>query len=121
MQKHVSFAMECFGLMFQEPKAQSVANLVQLTASSFGNLESLCKVTWKQLELPHIITVNTGVFLFFLSLSLSLSFFIHSFYRRGIVFILRERQREIDGYTCAHTHTYFVYICVMCVCARIHT
>ena len=75
MQKHVSFAMECFGLMFQEPKAQSVANLVQLTASSFGNLESLCKVTWKQLELPHIITVNTGVFLFFLSLSLSLSLY----------------------------------------------
>ena len=90
MQKHVSFAMECFGLMFQEPKAQSVANLVQLTASSFGNLESLCKVTWKQLELPHIITVNTGVFFVF-SLSFSLSFFIHSFYRRGIVFILRER------------------------------
>jgi hypothetical protein len=106
VQKHVSFAMECFGLMFQEPKAQSVANLVQLTASSFGNLESLCKVTWKQLELPHIITVNTGVFLFFLSLSLS--FFIHSFYRRGIVFILRER--EIDGYTCAHTHILYISV-----------
>ena len=92
MQKHVSFAMECFGLMFQEPKAQSVANLVQLTASSFGNLESLCKVTWKQLELPHIITVNTGVFLFFLSLSL---FLYTQFLQKGTS-IHTERETERD-------------------------
>ena len=94
MQKHVSFAMECFGLMFQEPKAQSVANLVQLTASSFGNLESLCKVTWKQLELPHIITVNTGVFLFFLSLSLS-PFLYTQFLQKGNS-IHTERETERD-------------------------
>ena len=96
MQKHVSFAMECFGLMFQEPKAQSVANLVQLTASSFGNLESLCKVTWKQLELPHIITVNTGVFLFFLSLSLSLFLYTQFLQKGNSIHTERERETERD-------------------------
>ena len=95
MQKHVSFAMECFGLMFQEPEAQSVANLVQLTASSFGNLESLCKVPWKQLELPHIITVNTGVFcFFFLLLSLSLFLYTHFLQKGNSIHTERKRERE---------------------------